>query len=115
MRNRIQNLANKLFCAIGKYSIYAPNWYAIGYKNDFEGWGPETQRIFEEANNMGIVIGHNHHQGVRVMGVHCTKKQLDTLIKILGKDDYGYAPLPRIDAEHILKEHPKLYKNNKTH
>lgn len=107
MKNKIEKLTNKLFCVIGRYSLYAPNWYAIGYKNDFEGWGAENQHIFEEANNMGIVIGQNHHQGVRVIGIHCTKKQLDTLLNRLGKDDYGYASLPRIEAEHIRKEYKK--------
>ena len=113
MGNIIQNLVNKLVCAIGRYSFYAPNWYAIGYKNDFEGWGPENQHIFEEANNMGIVIGQNHHQGVRVIGVHCTNKQLNILLNRLGKDDYGYAPLLRIDAEHIRKECKNLYRCKK--
>jgi len=80
--NSIKGFANRVFQGICKRSIYAPNWYAVGYKNDFEGWGPENQRIFDETNNMGIVVGQNHHQGVRVIGVHCTKKQMDILLKI---------------------------------
>lgn len=111
MKNRIQNLANKLFCAIGKHSIYVPNWYTIKYKNDFEGWGPENQRIFEEANNMGITIGQNHHQGVRIIGVHCKKRQLDILLNRLGRDDYGYGPLLRIEAEHIRKQYKIVYRS----
>ena len=48
--NSIKGFANRVFQGICKRSIYAPNWYAVVYKNDFEGWGPENQRIFDEAS-----------------------------------------------------------------
>ena len=79
-------------------------WYGIGAKNDFDGWGESNNKIFDIANQKNIVIMSTHHQGVRVIGVYCTKKQIEEMIALLGSDEYGYGILNPIDAQFFSKQ-----------
>ena len=39
--------------------------------------GDASNKIFEIANMKDIRIDSAHHQGVRVIGVYCTKEQIE--------------------------------------
>ncbi len=102
----LNTLINKFF----HHNQKKMTWYGIGAKNDFEGWSDASKKIFDIANMKGIRIDSTHHQGVRVIGVYCTKEQIEEMIALLGSDEYGYGILNPIDANYFDKQMKKSIK-----
>lgn len=72
-------------------------WFSISAKKgENDGWGRQSDLIFDKATEMGLDIGYTQAQGIRFIYIHCRKAEIEKLIEVLGKDAYVYREADKV-------------------